>query len=307
MTTRVTCCQLPLHIGDTAGNRVTARTAIEQAARDGAQIVVLPELASSGYVFADRSELESLAETRDGPAITEWANLAAAFGLTIVAGFPEAAGDKVYNSAAVVDPTGLRGVYRKAHLWDTENAVFDRADELPLLVDTQHGRIGVMVCYDVEFPEWVRAAALEGADLLCAPVNWPLLPRPEGERPTELVRVLAGAGMNRMPIAVCDRTAVERGVDWIGGSVVTDADGYPLVIAEFGKSGNITADIDLTESRSRSSTNTTTFTAIGASTYTAAPHYWTDGGASPIIPDSARTDSGSGVAGSQSGAGSGAP
>ena len=249
MTTRVTCCQVPLHIGDTDGNRVAARTAIEQAAGDGAQLVVLPELASSGYVFADRSELVSLAEPRDGPSITEWANLATAFGVTIVAGFPEAAGDAVYNSAAVVDPTGLRGVYRKAHLWDTENAVFDRADDLPLLVDTEHGRIGVMICYDVEFPEWVRAVALEGADLLCAPVNWPLLPRPEGERPTELVRVLAGAGMNRMPIAVCDRAGVERGQNWIGGSVITDADGYPLAIAEFGKPGNITADVDLAESR----------------------------------------------------------
>jgi predicted amidohydrolase len=249
MTTRATCCQLPLHIGDTDGNRVAARTAIEQAAGDGAQIVVLPELASSGYVFADRSELVSLAEPRDGPSVTEWANLATAFGVTIVAGFPEAAGDAVYNSAAVVDPTGLRGVYRKAHLWDTENAVFDRADDLPLLVDTEHGRIGVMICYDVEFPEWVRAVALEGADLLCAPVNWPLLPRPEGERPTEMVRVLAGAGMNRMPIAVCDRAGVERGQHWIGGSVITDADGYPLAIAEFGKPGNITADVDLAESR----------------------------------------------------------
>jgi 5-aminopentanamidase len=249
MTTRVTCCQVPLHIGDTDGNRVAARTAIEQAAGDGAHLVVLPELASSGYVFADRSELVSLAEPRDGPSITEWANLATAFGVTIVAGFPEAAGDAVYNSAAVVDPTGLRGVYRKAHLWDTENAVFDRADDLPLLVDTEHGRIGVMICYDVEFPEWVRAVALEGADLLCAPVNWPLLPRPEGERPTELVRVLAGAGMNRMPIAVCDRVGVEREQDWIGGSVITDADGYPLAMAEFGKPGNITADVDLAESR----------------------------------------------------------
>ncbi len=141
---------------------------------------MLPELASSGYVFADRAELSSLAETRDGPAITEWANLAEAFGLTIVAGFPEAAGDAIYNSAAVVDPTGLRGVYRKAHLWDSENAVFDRGDDLPLVVDTDHGRIGVMICYDIEFPEWVRAVALSGADLLCAPVNWPLLPRPGG-------------------------------------------------------------------------------------------------------------------------------
>ena len=249
MTIRVTCCQIRLAIGDTTGNQTNAKAAIEDAARAGAQIVVLPELASSGYVFADRAELESLAETRDGPAVTDWANLAESFGLTIVAGFPEAAGDEVYNSAAVVDSTGLRGVYRKAHLWDTENNVFDRADDLPLLVDTEHGRIGVMVCYDIEFPEWVRAVALAGADLLCAPVNWPLLPRPQGERPTEMVRALAGAGMNRMPIAVCDRAGEERGVEWIGGSVIIDADGYPAALGEYGKPAMVTADLDLAESR----------------------------------------------------------
>jgi 5-aminopentanamidase len=249
MTTRVACCQLPLVVGDTAGNRAAARAAVEKAAADGARIVVLPELASSGYVFADRAELESLAETPDGPTITEWANLAASFDLTIVGGFPESAGAAVYNSAAVVDRTGLRGVYRKTHLWDAENEVFDRADDQPLQVDTEHGRIAVMICYDVEFPEWVRAAALAGADLLCAPVNWPLLPRPAGERPAEMVRAFANAGSNRLPIAVCDRTGVERGVDWIGGSLITDADGYPLALAEFGTATNVIADIDLAQSR----------------------------------------------------------
>jgi 5-aminopentanamidase len=249
MTARVACAQVPLSVGDTAGNRTTCRSAIEEAAGDGAQIVVLPELASSGYVFADRAELASLAEARDGPAIAEWANLAEALQITIVGGFPEAAGDAVYNSAAVVDPTGLRGVYRKAHLWDSENPVFDRGNDLPMVVDTEHGRIGVMLCYDIEFPEWVRAVALSGADLLCAPVNWPLLPRPAGERPTEMVRALAGAGMNRMPIAVCDRVGVERGQDWVGGSVIIDADGYPMALAEFGKAGVIAADVDLEESR----------------------------------------------------------
>ena len=132
MTTRVACAQIPCPIGDTAGNRTTCRAAIEAAARDGAQIVVLPELASSGYVFADRDELASLAETRDGAAITEWANLAEAFGLTIVGGFPEAAGDAIYNSAAVVDPTGLRAVYRKATCGTPRTRVFDRGDDLPL-------------------------------------------------------------------------------------------------------------------------------------------------------------------------------
>ena len=64
-----------------------------------------------------------------------------------------------------------------------------------------------------------------------------------------MVRAMAGAGMNRMPIAACDRVGVERGQDWIGGSVITDADGYPLAIAEYGTPSLVTTDIDLAESR----------------------------------------------------------
>jgi 5-aminopentanamidase len=64
-----------------------------------------------------------------------------------------------------------------------------------------------------------------------------------------MVRALAGAGMNRMPIAVCDRIGLERGQDWIGGSVIIDADGYPVSMAEYGRPGVITADLDLAESR----------------------------------------------------------
>ena len=171
----------------------------------------------------------------------------------------------------------MRGVYRKAHLWDAENAVFDRADDLPLVVDTEHGRIGVMICYDVEFPEWVRAAALAGADLLCAPVNWPLLPRParRAARPRWCARWPA-PGMNRMPIAVCDRAGVERGQDWIGGSVIIDADGYPLAIAEFGTPATSPPTSTSRSRGSRRSTRTTTFTAIVAPICTAAPRYWTD-------------------------------
>ena len=157
MTIRVACCQIPLPVGDTAGNRATATTAIEGGrARRRAD----RRAAGTGVVGLRLRRPRRTRRRWPRPAtarpITEWANLAEAFGLTIVAGFPEAAGDTIYNSAAVVDPTGLRGVYRKAHLWDTENAVFDRGDDLPLVVDTDHGRIGVMICYDIEFPEWVR-------------------------------------------------------------------------------------------------------------------------------------------------------
>ena len=99
------------------------------------------------------------------------------------------------------------------------------------MIPTLFGRIAVMICYDLEFPEWVRLPALDGAQLLCAPVNWPAFPRPDGERPAEIVRVQADAAVNRMFIAACDRTGEERGVEWVGGSVIVDADGWPLACA----------------------------------------------------------------------------
>jgi len=97
----------------------------------------------------------------------------------------------------------------------------------------------VMICYDPEFPEWVRLPALDGAQLLCAPTNWPAFPRPDGERPAEIVRVQADAAVNRMFIAACDRTGAERGVDWVAGSVIVDPDGWPLAEAT-GADGPVT-------------------------------------------------------------------
>jgi 5-aminopentanamidase len=228
MTTIVACCQLGPQLGDLQANRELAAAAITDAAGQGARVVVLPELMSSGYVLESRAEAHSLAEQPDGPTVTGWAQLAAEHDLVIVGGFCELAGEEVFNSAALVDASGLRCVYRKAHLWDAEPRWFARGTAPPAVVATQHGRIAVMICYDLEFPEWVRLAALDGAQLLCAPVNWPAYPRPDGERPAEVVRVQADAAVNRMFIAACDRIGPERGVSWVGGSVIVDADGWPL-------------------------------------------------------------------------------
>jgi len=225
----VACCQLAPLIGEAEGNRARAEAAIEGAARDGARIVVLPELCNSGYVFADADEARRLAEPADGPTVSGWTRLARSHHLVVVGGICELDGDgAVRNSAVLIDGDGLRAVYRKAHLWDREELVFAAGSDPPPVVDTAVGRIGVMVCYDLEFPEWVRLAALDGAELLCAPVNWPAVPRPPGERPGEVVRVQAAAATNRILIAACDRIGPERGVDWIGGSVIVDPDGFPL-------------------------------------------------------------------------------
>ena len=175
----VACCQVAPKIGDLAYNRTLTERVIRQAASAGAQIVVLPELVQSGYLFHDRSEALSLSEPTDGPAINLWKALSKELNILIVAGFCERLGaDQLANSAAMIDAQGLRAVYRKAHLWDEENAIFSAGNAPPPVVETAFGRISMMICYDLELPEWVRLAALARADLLCAPVNWPDGPRP---------------------------------------------------------------------------------------------------------------------------------
>ncbi|WP_085718349.1 nitrilase family protein [Pseudomonas sp. B28(2017)] len=251
--TVVACCQLAPKIGDLAYNRTLTERAIRQAAFQGAQVVVLPELVQSGYLFADRDEALSLAETVEGPTLQLWQALARELNLVIVGGFCEClSGDELANSAAMIDANGLRAVYRKAHLWDAEKDIFSAGDAPPPVVETLHGRLGMLICYDLEFPEWVRLPALAGAELLCAPVNWPDGPRPQTERPAEVLRVQANASVNRMFIAACDRYGHERGVGWVQGSVIVDVDGYPLAgPAEQGGEQMLLATLNLAEARNK--------------------------------------------------------
>lgn len=251
--TVVACCQLAPKIGDLAFNRTLTERAIRSAALRGAHVVVLPELVQSGYLFADRDEALSLAETADGPTLALWKMLAKELNIVVVGGFCERLADgQLANSAAMIDAQGLRAIYRKAHLWDAENEIFSAGNEAPPVIDTVHGRLGMLICYDLEFPEWVRLPALAGADLLCAPVNWPDGPRPPTERAAEVVRVQANASVNRMFIAACDRHGHERGVSWVQGSVIVDADGYPLAgPAEQGGEQILLASLNLGEARNK--------------------------------------------------------
>lgn len=251
--TVVACCQLAPKIGDLAFNRTLTERAIRSAALRGAHVVVLPELVQSGYLFADRDEALSLAETADGPTLALWKMLAKELNIVVVGGFCERLADgQLANSSAMIDAQGLRAIYRKAHLWDAENEIFSAGNEAPPVIDTVHGRLGMLICYDLEFPEWVRLPALAGADLLCAPVNWPDGPRPPTERAAEVVRVQANASVNRMFIAACDRHGHERGVSWVQGSVIVDADGYPLAgPAEQGGEQILLASLNLGEARNK--------------------------------------------------------
>jgi predicted amidohydrolase len=122
------------------------------------------------------------------------------------------------------------------------------------VVELPFGNVGLMICYDLEFPEWVRLAALRGADLIAAPVNWPAsaAPAPPGERPAEVVSAQAAASVNGVFIAVADRCGAERGVGWVGGSVIAGHRGYPAagpVAAD--RAAVLTAALDLRLARDK--------------------------------------------------------
>jgi predicted amidohydrolase len=250
----VACIQLAPVIGDATQSLAHIDTGIQDAVRSGAQIIVLPELANSGYMFADAEELRAAAQPLDGPYVDHLIELASEFGIVIASGFAERGGDDhLYNSAVIVDRSGVLTVYRKAHLWNTEKFCgFTPGSTPPPVVDTEYGRLGLMICYDLEFPEWVREVALHGTELLCAPVNWPLYPRPSGERPGEIVRVQADSAVNRMYIAAADRTGHERGQDWLGGTVIVDPDGYPVTPIQLGTPHTAIAAIDLVLAKDKS-------------------------------------------------------
>ncbi|HEY6761635.1 MAG TPA: nitrilase-related carbon-nitrogen hydrolase [Baekduia sp.] len=243
--TRVAVQQLAPVLGDVDANAELSLAALREAAGAGADVVVLPELVTSGYRFADAEECAAAAIPADGEVLRAWSQAAAASGMVVVGGFCEAGPDgNTYNSAAVVDETGaLRAVYRKLHLWDGEKRLFTPGAEAPPVVDTRVGKVAVIICYDLEFPELTRCVALAGAQLLAVPTNWPLTPRPDGERPPETVVAMGTARVNRMAIACADRLGTERGLEWTGGSSIVGADGW--VAAETRAVGMAVADIDL--------------------------------------------------------------
>ncbi len=252
---QIAVAQLAVTVAEPDANRRAAADAVAEAAAAAARLVVLPELCDSGYVFDSADEARRLAApAADSATLRQWHDLAARHGLVIVGGFCELGADgRTYNSAALVDASGTRAVYRKAHLWDNEKLVFTPGDAAPSVVDTEVGRVAVMVCYDLEFPEWARLAALDGADLIAAPVNWPGYRWPAGERPAEVIKAQAAAALNGVFVAVADRCRDERGVSWISGSLIAGPDGYPLagpVLAD--RPAVLTAACDLPRARDKS-------------------------------------------------------
>ena len=226
MSVRIASCQFAPDVESPTASAELARESIAAAVAEGAQIVLLPELCTSGYVFREAAEARAAASPVEGELLLGWAAEAARGDALVVGGFCELAPDgRLFNSSALVDGDGVIAVYRKVHLWGEEQRWFIPGEASAPVVRTRHGSIGLAICYDLEFPELTRGLALEGAQLLALPTNWPREPEPPDGRPVLHSLAAMTAYWNKVFVAVCDRCGTERGLEFEGGSVIAGPDG----------------------------------------------------------------------------------
>lgn len=214
----------------------------------GADLFVLPELFNTGYNFASQKEVQSLAEpVENGYTSGLLKEFAVQHRSSIVYGFAEVDRGALYNSAALVGPAGVLGVYRKIHLFDRENLFFEHGNLGFPVFDTPFGKLGIMICFDWMFPESARTLAMKGALLIAHPSNLVMPYCPDAM----VTRCLE----NRVFAATADRVGVEdRGgfrLTYIGKSEIVSPRGEILVRLSDNREEIAFVDIDLTLARSK--------------------------------------------------------
>ena len=226
-TIRVAACQIDPQIGEVNANLERISTVVTEAAASGAQFIVLPEAAVTGYGFSSLAEALPVARLADSSAEEMLAGLAETHRVSVVCGTLEAQGDEVFNVALVLLPDGRRYRYRKMHL---PFLGIDRfatpGPDAPAVIEVDGLRFGVLICYDLRFPEAARICALEGADLIALPTNWPV-----GVQFHPDLFAPARAAENHCYVLAADRVGTERGTTFMGRSVLFDPDGERLAVA----------------------------------------------------------------------------
>ena len=239
-TIRVAAVQMDPKLADVAGNLARCVELLATAVGAGAQLVVFPEAALSGYVFGSLEEAIPVAEPIPGPSTAAIAEACRRLDAHAVVGLLEKDGDEYYNASALIGPDGLIGKYRKLHLPYLGVDRFVRPGNLaPKVHETRLGRIGLSICYDLDFPEYPRVLALMGAQILVTATNWP----DDIEFVPDYI-VQTRARENVMNHIAANRAGVERGVRFIGRSKIVDHTGATLVEGRHFAEDLILADID---------------------------------------------------------------
>jgi predicted amidohydrolase len=247
---KVAAAQIYPRFAQPEKNRLIIRRYCEKAADLEVDLLVFPELCVSGYNFTSKAQVQSLAEAiPEGPTTTLWMKLAEQYNMSIVAGIAELSSKQsVFNSAVVISPKGLLGVYRKIHLFAREKELFQPGANPPKVCKVPKATIGPLVCFDWAFPEASRILMLEGCEILCLPANLVL---PYAQR-----TMIARSIENRMFTVLANRIGSERTLTFTGRSQITNTTGKILARSGTKRTGIITAEIDPKKARNKFLTKT---------------------------------------------------
>ena len=227
MTVRVAACQIDPQLGEVDRNLERIERAVTEAARRGAELAVLPEAAVTGYAYNSLDEALPVARRATMVAADLLSRLAREHELSIICGSLEPEGDEIYNVAYILAADGRRFQYRKTHL---PFLGIDRfatpGPDAPQVYELDGLQVGVLICYDLRFPEAARTCALDGADLIVLPTNWPV-----GVEFHPELFAPARAAENHCYLLACDRVGTERETTFIGRSILVDYDGQRLATA----------------------------------------------------------------------------
>ncbi|MEV4736739.1 MULTISPECIES: carbon-nitrogen hydrolase family protein [unclassified Microbacterium] len=229
--------------GDVDANLAIVAAAARDAVAQGAQMLVTPEMFVTGYNIGER--LAPLATPDLGDRV---ATIASAEGIAIVAGLPEPMpGGGIANSLVLIDRDGRELLrYRKTHLFgDLDRSLFEPGDALPGTVELHGVRLSVLICYDVEFPETVRAAALDGADAVIVPTAQM---EPYAHIAERLIPVRAWE--SQIHVVYVNRVGVEGDLAYVGRSSIAAPDGTTLAALGPHDTGLLIATIDPETTRS---------------------------------------------------------
>lgn len=217
-------------------------TVTQKLATVESDLLVLPELFASGYQFVSEHEVELLAEPiPEGPTTTRLIEIARARRMVLAAGLPERAGGRCFNSAVLVGPAGIIGLYRKAHLFYEETRHFSPGDTGFQVWDVGAVKLGLMVCFDWIYPEAARTLALKGAHILCHPSNLVLPHCPDAMVTRCLENRVFCVTANRMG---CEERGGKERLTYIGNSEVVSPRGHILYRAARDQEDLAVIDID---------------------------------------------------------------
>jgi predicted amidohydrolase len=250
-STKIACVQIDVAIGNVKANREKIIERIRVAADAGAQLIVFPECALTGYCFESLAEAAEFAQPIDGPSSRAIAEVCRETDSIAIVGFLERADSGLYNAAMVVGPGGVAGNYRKVHLPFLGVDRFLKPGDRPFEVfDLPIGRVGVNVCYDASFPEAARALKLLGAELIVLPTNWPT-----GAWRTAEFIINARACENHVNFVAVNRVGIERGWQFIGRSKVIDFNGDTISEASSDREEILFAEVDIQEANNNKIAN----------------------------------------------------